>query len=112
MKKKVIQIPIYGGRLTLIKSKDLKDVNKKYDLDFETESYGGIFFSKNKNGNRDYYMAFRKRDVTPGLIAHECLHFVNDVFLDLGIFYSLKDDEPQAYLLLWAVNKCHKFLKK
>ena len=43
-------------------------------------------------------------------IAHECLHAVNMIFLELGIKYNTEYDEHAAYLLGFLVSECHKYI--
>ena len=50
-------------------------------------------------------MLYIKKDISPGIIAHESLHAVNFITSHLRI----QDEETQAYLLDYIVNKQHLF---
>ncbi len=52
-------------------------------------------------------LAFSSSRPTAGVIAHEAMHLVNHFYDKLGIRPSLNNDEPQAYLLMWAVDKIY-----
>ncbi len=52
-------------------------------------------------------LAFSHGRPTVGVIAHEAMHLVNHWYSELGIRPSLNNDEPQAYLLNWAVDKIY-----
>ncbi|HDZ04889.1 hypothetical protein LCGC14_0370540 [marine sediment metagenome] len=109
MKKKKIDIPIYGGDLTIYHSKTLKYVRKKHKL-VSTNGFDAITFrTYAKNGYARYYLAFKK-DVDAGIIAHEALHIVSFIFQDYKIKFQLKNDEPQCYLLEWIVKQVHEFI--
>ena len=84
---------------------------KKYKLKEDVNLYGAITFSSHKkSGYTRYVMAFSGK-TTPSIIAHEAVHIVNHIYFDRKIDLDLINDEPQAYLLGWIVQKCHKFLK-
>lgn len=46
--------------------------------------------------------------ITHGIIAHECLHAVNKIFLLIGQKLDLENDEFEAYLLGWMVDLVHR----
>jgi len=82
----------------------------KYDTMSMHGFEGCCFRNNDSDGYSRYIMAFLN-DTTPKIIAHECLHFVGYLFEDRGINFSTTNDEPQCYLLDWAVGECHKFLE-
>ena len=45
-------------------------------------------------------------------IAHESLHAANAIFDELGIEYSLTNDEHAAYMVGWVAKCCWKVLQK
>ena len=109
MRKTKIVIPIYFGTLTLIQSKDLKKVFDKYNLDDYDGAEAVAFWQKSKKGRPAYAIAFSK-NTSNSTIAHECMHIVNRIFSDGGIFPDPLNDEPQCYLLGWLVDECDEFL--
>lgn len=108
MKKKT-KIPIYYGSLTIYFCQEdsmLKDIEKEHDLD-DTSGMDAFFFcKKTPDKYSEYFMVFTKH-TTPWVIAHECVHFTNQLFMDTGIQLDPQNDEPYAYLLGWAVKQCH-----
>ena len=47
---------------------------------------------------------------TPGIVAHEAKHLVNYIFKDRFVELDLENDEPEAYLLGFIVDKIHALL--
>lgn len=112
MIKKTINIPIYHGKLTIIKNPDIKEVNEKYDLgDDECLKYDALTFVNIKS-NGFFHSIIIFNTVSSSIIAHEAMHVVSYLFKHNGIEYSIDNDEPQAYLLGWIVKQCDKFLNK
>jgi len=114
MKKKRIKIPIYGGELIvyiLSNKKGIKKVAKRHKLGSTFGVYGMFFYEQDKNGSMKYYIVLP--DDTPSwLIAHECIHFKNEVFKHLYIKNDQTNDEPEAYFITWAVKQCQEVLTK
>jgi hypothetical protein len=108
MRVKNTRIPIYGGKFTIIVTDDFKEVEKKYNLE-DTNGFDAMFVQA-KKGAIHYIIALQTRN-SPGTVAHECMHACNAIFKDNEITPDLDNDEPQAYLLGWLVDECHKFLK-
>ncbi len=105
MTTKRIKIPIYHGKLTIHVCKDESEFEaiwKKYGFGGSSSDYDGIHFSK-----QDEHFIVLMENTTPSIIAHECLHFTNEVFYGCGIRIDIDNDEPQAYFLGWAVKQCH-----
>jgi len=46
------------------------------------------------------------------VVAHECVHVVNRVYIDRGIELDKHNDEPQAYLLSFFVEQIHRHVEK
>lgn len=110
MRKKKINIPLYGGKLIIHQSNNFKKLEKKYNLT-DTSGCDALAFQLNKkNGCGRFFMLFEK-NITPSIIAHECNHIVNLIFKHCYVDLDLENDEAQSYLLGWLVKQCHKFLK-
>lgn len=105
MKRKRIKIPIYFGSLIMYKDKDLKEIEKRYNLT-DCSDCDALVIRDGSN----FIMAFSDT-VSPSIIAHEALHVVSDVFNRTGVVMDLANQEPQCYLLGWVVEQCHKFLE-
>lgn len=109
MKKKIIPIPIYYNELVIIKCEDLNEVAIKYKLGDVSKFGAFVFTANNKNGHTQYIVAF-DNNADGSLIAHECVHLVNEIYIDRGIQLDRQNDEPQAYLMGWLFEQCEKFL--
>lgn len=107
MRKRKIDIPIYGGKLTLILDKDLSYVEKKYKTK-SLKDFGAVTMSL---GNRHYLAAFTDKKHLSN-IAHEIVHIKNHVYLDCAMELDVYNDEPEAYLTGWLFEKIYNFLKK
>lgn len=102
-------IPLYAGELIIIKG-ECAEICQEYDLPDMHGSSAFAFHSPLENGYSRFGIAFID-SFTPGVIAHEALHATHFIFKDRHIDCDLENDEPQAYLLEWIVNECHKFLQ-
>lgn len=107
MKKKTIKIPIYEAEVTIILDKDLEYVEKKYKT-ISLKNYGAVTLQNNAH-HKKYVVAFEY--VSAGIVAHEVVHLVNYLFLDCGLQLDRENDEAQAYLTNWLVDKIYNFLK-
>jgi hypothetical protein len=110
------KIPIYFGEFTVICQSNYYDLHillKALSINtmpkyFDPIQYGAFALSELKNNKLSRYFIFIKPDTKPGQIAHECLHVTTYLFSDRGMS-DLNNDEPQAYILTWLVNKVHEF---
>lgn len=114
IKKRSHKIPLYYGRLYIYFADKLDEVFNEIGTTPETrgtalikDSAGGCF---SLNGN--HYLVFEIDEIDPGIIAHECKHFVNHLFDERGIYLDTTNDEPECYLLGWAVEKVHDAIEK
>ncbi len=109
-KQKRFRIPIYQGSVIIHQVNDLADFGQRFGHEFDLENYGAFFAHRvNPNGYFEYRLVF-DYDVYNGLIAHECMHLVNRLFINTGMMCDPENDENQCYLLGWIVDECHKFL--
>lgn len=51
-------------------------------------------------------------NVTPGTIAHECIHCIADIFYDRGVKCNLDDSENLAYHVGWLTDVAYKTLNE
>lgn len=108
MRKKKIKIPIYGGTLTIVIDKDLKYVSDKYKTG-SLENFGAVTL-KDESKFKHYVVAFEYSDGS--IIAHEIVHVINYIFIDVGIQLDRQNDENQAYLTGWLFTEIEKFIKE
>lgn len=108
---KKIKIPIYFGKLIIIKAKDLTSLNKEFNTDIDN-SFDAVTFKKlKKSGSIQYIVAFNHK-VHGSIISHEVCHLVNMIFKHNYISLDIDNDEPQAYLHGWLFDKIETFLNK
>ncbi|WP_028376013.1 hypothetical protein [Leeuwenhoekiella sp. MAR_2009_132] len=114
MVSKKFKTPLYGNQFTVILFKEEKEIYdniKGFSHNRSLNDYDGCVFTS----NGDTYLALnisRKGFPTPGIIAHEAKHLVNSIFIDIGHELCRYNDEPEAYLLGWIVNRIHELLAK
>jgi len=56
------------------------------------------------------FLSLKKGYPTPGIIAHEAKHLVNNIFIDISHELDPYNDEPECYLLGWIVNRIHEMI--
>ncbi len=108
MIKKVIKIPIFQCKLTVILDKDLKYITKKYNT-IDLSNYGAITM-RVPNKHSEYIIAFEYDEGS--IIAHEIVHLINYIFEDKHVELDLKNDETQAYLTGWLFKKIEKAIRR
>ncbi len=108
------RIPIYGGQLwicvtrSFVKSIDqIEDaIDVKLDESKEDLRKSAAMSYRFYTPDGQFRILIMVKPITSiGTIAHEALHAVNWMFAHCGIQYSLKNDEPQCYILGWVVDK-------
>lgn len=111
MKVKKIHIPIYFGKLVIIKAKNWDKINSKFDFNVTKGTAAIAFKRENKKGFTRYYFC-SIADFDASIIAHESVHICNYIFKDRGVELDLTNDEPQAYLTGWIFKQINQFYKK
>jgi len=113
MISKKFKTPIYGIEFEVVIFDNEKEFDEKFkDFDFKVnpKDFTGCVFSKDQK----LYMTLSAEEdgyPTPGLIAHESLHLMNEIFINISHFKSDRNnDEPDAYLLSWIVNRIHELI--
>ena len=106
-KKETIEIPIYSIEFTLVIYDDVEYVKSVFDdLPEVGDYYGAVVTSED-----ELFMFLWTGEGYPktGLVAHESLHLVNEIFLSINHEKSCRmNDEPDAYLLMRIVTGKHK----
>lgn len=103
-----LKIPIFEQNINIIFYKKGKSINKYFN-DYELSKFSAFVYTQ-KDGKIN--ICFHEKCITPGIIAHEAKHAVNDIFIDIHAKLDLHNDEPEAYLLGWLVQKIHDFWDK
>lgn len=108
-----VKIPIYGYTFYVViydTQDELKNVLN--DKDLEVENFDGVVTERDDKT----YLCLRRyyndgvQYPTPGIIAHEAKHLVNQVFSFIGHRLDIYNDEAECYLLGWIVNRIHECL--
>ena len=101
----------YGNSVDAIKASIAKHFKKgEVDIDeiFDGVNCEGfaspIFCIENEDRIRGFIM-YVKDDASIGTVGHEACHLVNMVFLYLGLELDDSNDEAQAYLLGYLVER-------
>ena len=103
--KKVINIPIFMVKLTIVVVDDIKEALKiSPNIDTEADSCV-IDYS---NGTVTIIIASNDMSV----IAHECLHVKNAVWHRIGYSPQTSNDEVDAYLLDYIMAEVLKVVEK
>lgn len=111
--KKVIRVPIYGGKFIIIFS-DSVELTKKAFPDFDkTHTNAWTYKSFYRNYRAVYIIIDIKHPCfTFGVFAHEAFHMSNFIFNRLGIKLDYENDESMAYFIDWITVELHKFYNK
>lgn len=104
------EIPIFRGTVTLYYDKDLKYVQEKYKTR-DLSNYGAVTLENPFGPFKHYIVAFISADDN-SLIAHEVVHLVNFLYIDVGLELDRINDETQAYLTGFFFEKIEQFLTK
>ena len=101
--KKIIKVPIYDYKITIIVSDTFEEANKLYPemhqcnacvLESSTESV--IVIPPNQLD----------------ILAHECVHLKNNIWTYIGYKPTSDNDEVDAYLIQYLFNEVYKVVDK
>lgn len=112
IKSKNFKIPIYGISFTAVLFETTKELKEQFkDSNISVDNFDGLVFEDDER----YYVCFRKyidgtQYPTPGIIAHEAKHLVNNIFIHIQCELNLFNDEPECYLLGYVVDILHAFI--
>ena len=108
--KKTFNVPIFFGKITVIISENFSLDFKKYfpnhAIPKNINNYEAFTYILDRHNN----WLFIKANPSLSIIAHESIHITNSILNDCGVIPSFSNDETQAYLLGWIVNKITKIL--
>lgn len=83
-------------------------VEEKYKTG-HLENFGAVTL-KDESKFKSYVVAFEYFEGS--IIAHEIVHIINYIYLDIGIHLDRENDEHQAYLTGWLFNEIEKFINQ
>lgn len=121
-KEKILKCPLYPVWVCYIASDSEEEINKRRKLDIEDFGIGyAIRQGIQLRGEKEKVICvfiiinpnFKVKELylSPGVIAHECLHGSSFILEYVGIHASHVNDEPQAYLIEYLIEEAHKFYK-
>ena len=108
MAKKVVKIPIYGGKLAMVITDTLEDAAKDCGVKADVSGYDA--FVSYDNESDIFSLCLSTTDWV--IISHEIVHVVNEIFLSRNIQLDRVNDEPQAYLTGWVAFEVDCFIKE
>jgi len=107
---KKYKTPLYGTKFTIVIYNSDDEFQKKFKKIEISNFDGAVFYEKD-----ELFIVFsaeQKGYPTPGIIAHEAKHLVNNIFIAISHDLDRYNDEPEAYLIGWIVDKIHELLNK
>lgn len=112
MKKKIVDIPIYGGKLIIREVKNWKKINKKYNFELEPHVDGCVFnMISDSKDHSEFHICFLGKP-SNSLIVHEVIHLVNSIYKYRHVELDLDNDEPQAYLAEWLFEQVEQYFEE
>lgn len=109
MKIKTIDIPIFYGKLTFIKSKNYKRTNKRYEINIPSR-FGAVTFRNEKAKGFECVVSFVDSNIS--LLAHEAVHVCGFILENIGAKKDIDNDEFEAYITGWVVDEMLNFLNE
>jgi hypothetical protein len=108
MRQKTIDIPIYGGKITMILTDDMSKVFDKYKSIKRLPNARAITF---KDDTKYLHIVVALESDWRVNVVHEVVHIVNHIYLDRSMELDIYNDEPQAYLTGWVYQQIDNFLE-
>lgn len=120
--KESLQIPLYGGKLTICivddKSIDLndhfKDLPEKISIDYAHTFLCNIIV--NRKLKRSFTLLFNIKNeyakITNGTISHEALHATDLILYYAGLQLNEHSSEAYSYLIAWIVDNIYRVFNK
>ena len=103
-------IPLYGGKLFIHVTKDMENTLDEVGFKEELNCDACCLHDVGATSAR-YDLIFKKGAITHGVIAHECFHLTHRIMNGINKAYDITNDEPEAYLIHFLVDKVYEFLK-
>jgi len=122
IKTKQIVVPIYEAYVTFIYSNSYDAIVKYATIDglnhldiayLKNKDYEGYHLPLiDKDNVKEYYLIVKKNGdkyQEVDTIAHEISHLVVEILHDAGVKFSIRNDEPYAYLTGYLTKEFFKF---
>jgi len=104
--RKKIKIPIYNTDLLIIKDEPFDKLELEFNLQME-QSYEAITFEF----NNQIVVCFNGK-VSLNVLVHESVHICNFLYYRIGAVKELHNDEHEAYITAWIVEKIYECINK
>ena len=112
MTDKTITIPIYDARLRVAVCPTYELFEQTvHDTGYSGELGGAGMIALRHEETPLFHIIMNKDDISPGNVAHECLHVTNKMMHHLGISHHWDDDEAMCYLHGWIVDAVFQIIK-
>ena len=109
--KEVYKIPLYGNRLIVVITNNIKKI-KLFQPSFNTAYiYGHSLIGD----SGEFILVLNPKSyekISAGTISHEAMHITNFIAEWAGIQPSFENDEAVAYLNTWVFDKAYNLIKK
>lgn len=112
MKRKEVDIPIFHDRFTIVKVRNLQDLNAVYNTNIKPNEFEAVTFLSNDDEIIIAFGGDKDELIKTKIIVHECVHLVNYIYERLCMELNTKNDEPQAYIMEWVFDQVEQFLNK
>jgi hypothetical protein len=99
----------YGKKMIIAtpkNEKQLYELNNKWNILYESPQLAS-FHKIEYNGWNSFLLFFNlthAQTLTYGIIAHEALHALDALFIEIGHQYDEENNEIGAYLIEWITN--------
>ena len=106
---KTVSIPIYDAELRI----QITDTYEQFEEAVSVTGFGddlggaGAIALRYESHPKLFHIIFNREDLSPGNIAHECLHVTNRLMNTVGIEYSYTNDEAMCYIIGFVVDAFH-----
>ena len=98
------KVPLYHSAVVVLSQ---KAYNKKFPTNWHEGCMAQTYMHEG-----DVYITFDLKYLTPGGIAHECLHAAMMIFEAKGVDVTPQHDEHLAYLLEFIYNNVYDIMYK
>jgi len=109
-------LPIYEANVIFVHTNSISKLSKVLEKEVNERPYAHAYRSSVLSDGMwltRYIIVLNTKSVEGtvgiGCLAHESFHLTNMIMEDYGIFPDTKNDESQAYLLQYFVNKGTEF---
>jgi hypothetical protein len=99
---------------TIENDKQATDLVEKFSMDDPSvKRLGGVYKVIHEGWSTFLiFLNFNANEtLTYGMVAHEALHVVDELFNSIGHAYDVENNEVGAYLIEWIVNQIFKHLE-